>query len=132
MKATGFTIRCMGADGRFIPMVLFTKDNGKTISTAARAVLIYRTVTAMKDHLKMDSFMVKACRTYELGVRTKANSRRDPSMDRVTSFGKITAGIKERLSMIIWMALGPIIGLMALSMKDTGVEEKCRDKVHSE
>ena len=77
MKATGFTIRCMGAVGRFIPMVLFTKDNGKTISTVARAVLIYRTETAMKDHLKMDSFMGRACKTFELGVSTKANSRRD-------------------------------------------------------
>ena len=132
MKAIGFTIRCMGLDVRFIPMALFTKASGKIISTAARDALTCQTATTMKGHLKMDSFMVRACRIYELGVSTKANSRRDPSMDKAILYGKITAGIKERLSKIIWTAWGRISGPMAPSMKGIGVEEKCRDKVHSE
>ena len=53
-------------------------------------------------------------------------------MGKATLFGKITAGIKVRLSKIIWMAKDLITGPMALSMRDIGVEEKCRDKVHSE
>ena len=86
----------------------------------------------MKDLLKMDSFMGRACRTYELEVSTKADSRKDPSMGKATLFGRITAGIKVLLSRVIWMAKELITGLMALSTRDIGVEEKCRDKEPSE
>ena len=37
MKDTGFTIRCMGLDVKSIPTALFSKANGKIISTAERA-----------------------------------------------------------------------------------------------
>ena len=80
----------------------------------------------------MDSFMGRACRTCGLGVSTKANSRKDLSMGKATLFGKITVGIKVRLSQIIWTARERISGPMALSTRDNGGKEKCRDKVHSE
>ena len=86
----------------------------------------------MKDLLKMDSFMGRACRTYELEVSTKVDFRKDPSMGKATLFGKITAGIKVRLSKIIWMARELITGPMAQYTRDIGVEERCRDKVHLE
>ena len=86
----------------------------------------------MKDLLKMDSFMGRACRTYELEVSTKADSRKDPSMGKATLFGKITVGIKVRLSKIIWTDKELITGLMAQSTREIGKEERCKDKVHSE
>ena len=86
----------------------------------------------MKDHLKMDSFTGRACRTCGLGVSTKANSKKDPSMVMAILFGKITVGIKVRLSQIIWTVWARISGLMALSTRDNGEKEKCRGKVHSE
>ena len=47
-------------------------------------------------------------------------------MGKATLFGKITAGIKVRLSKIIWMAKDLITGPMALSMRDHLKMVSCR------
>ena len=122
----------MELDERSTLMELFTKESGKITSTVAKAVLICRTETAMKERLKMDSFMGRACRTCGPEVSTGANFRKDLSMVKATLFGKITAGIKARSSQIIWMAWEVISGPMALSTRVSGAKEKCRDRVHSE
>jgi len=108
-------------------MVMFTMVNGRTIKLMALVFTITLTVQDMKVNGSKTNNMVKVKKFGPTTPATRANTKMERSMVMVNSYGLMVQPILVISSITTFTALAFILGLMDVSMMESGTTIRCMD-----